>query len=67
LSQSVPQQDTAVSLTIGARTGSYSGMLTSRTFNVVWVGPNHGAGLAVTATPDQAVKYDGTQVVVSAK
>jgi len=59
--------EAAQQLTIGARTGSYSGMLTSRTFNVVWVGPNHGAGLAVTATPDQAVKYDGTQVVVSAK
>jgi alpha-D-xyloside xylohydrolase len=54
-------------LTIGARTGSYTGMLASRTFNVVWVGPNHGAGLAVTSTPDQVVKYDGSQVVVSAK
>ena len=59
--------DTAQQLTIGARTGSYTGMLASRTFNVVWVGANHGAGLAVTATPDQVVKYTGAQVVVSAK
>jgi alpha-D-xyloside xylohydrolase len=57
--------DTAQQLTIGARTGSYSGMLSSRTFNIVWVGSNHGAGLAVTATPDQVIKYNGTQVVVS--
>jgi alpha-D-xyloside xylohydrolase len=54
-------------LTIGARTGSYSGMPTSRTFNVVWVGANHGAGVGVSATPDQVVKYDGTQAVVTAK
>jgi alpha-D-xyloside xylohydrolase len=42
-------------------------MLTSRTFNVVWVGANHGAGVAVTSAPDQVVKYSGAQVVVSAK
>ena len=54
-------------LTVGARSGSYSGMPTSRTFNVVWVGPNHGAGVGVTATADQVVRYDGTQAVVNAK
>ena len=53
-------------LTIGARTGSYSGMPTSRTFNVVWVSPNHGSDVGVTATPDQVVTYDGSQVVVTA-
>jgi len=53
-------------LTIGARTGSYTGMPTTRTFNVVFVGTNHGNGLAVTAAPDQVVKYDGTQAVVTA-
>ena len=41
-------------------------MPTSRTFNVVWVGANHGSGLEVTATPDQVVKYDGSEVTVSA-
>ena len=56
----------AKTLTIGARTGSYAGMPTTRTFNVVFVGANHGGGLAVTATPDQVVKYDGTQAVVTA-
>ena len=40
-------------------------MLSSRTFNVVWVGHGHGSG--VTASPDQVVKDDGAQVVVSAK
>ena len=59
--------DSAQQLTIGARTGSYTGMLTTRTFNIVWVGANHGAGIAVTATADQVVKYTGASAVVSAK
>ncbi len=59
--------DAAQQLTIGARTGSYTGMLTTRTFNIVWVGSNHGTGIGVTGTPDQVVKYSGAQVVVSGK
>jgi alpha-D-xyloside xylohydrolase len=59
--------DTAQQLTIGARSGSYTGMLASRTFNVVWVGANHGSGIGVTASPDRVVQYSGAQVVVSAK
>jgi alpha-D-xyloside xylohydrolase len=53
-------------LTIGARSGTYSGMLTTRSFNVVWVGQSHGNGIGVTGAADQVVKYDGSQVVVSA-
>jgi alpha-D-xyloside xylohydrolase len=56
----------AKTLTIGARTGSYTGMPATRTFNVVFVGANHGTGVGVTTTPDQAVHYDGTQTVVTA-
>jgi alpha-D-xyloside xylohydrolase len=56
----------AKTLTIGARTGSYTGMPTTRTFNVVFVGANHGSGIAVTGTPDQVVHYDGTQAVATA-
>jgi alpha-D-xyloside xylohydrolase len=59
--------DSAQQLTIGARTGSYTGMLASRTFDIVWVGAGHGAGVAVTATADQVVEYNGASVVVSAK
>jgi hypothetical protein len=51
-------------LTIGARTGSYSGMPVNRTFNIVWVTSNHGNGVNVSVA-DQAVDYDGTQVVVN--
>jgi len=54
-------------LTIGARTGSFPGMQMTRTFNVVFVGGSHGSGVEVSATPDQVVKYDGTQAAVTAK
>ena len=53
-------------LTIGARTGSYTGMPSNRTFNVVWVGANHGVGVDVTAA-DEVVKYDGSAMVVTAR
>ena len=58
--------DAAGELSIGARAGTYTGMPASRTFNVVWVGANHGSGIDVTATADQVVKYDGSAVVVTA-
>lgn len=53
-------------LTIGARKGSYTGMPASRTFRIVRVGSNHGAGVDVTAAPDQMVTYNGSEVVVTA-
>jgi alpha-D-xyloside xylohydrolase len=59
--------DTAQQLSIGARTGTYTGMPATRTFNVVWVGASHGVGAEVTATADQVVKYDGSAAVASAK
>jgi alpha-D-xyloside xylohydrolase len=57
--------DAAGQLTIGARTGSYAGMPATRKFNIVWVGPDHGGGVDVTAAPDQVVDYDGSAVSVS--
>jgi alpha-D-xyloside xylohydrolase len=58
--------DATKTLTIGARSGSFTGMLATRTFNVVWVGANHGTGIGVTATADQVVNYDGTATTVKA-
>jgi hypothetical protein len=43
-------------------------MLKERTFKVVWVGPEHGAGIPVTDKPDVVVRYNGSAVkVVRAK
>ena len=46
--------DTAQQLTIGARTGSYTGMLASRTFNVVWVGRVTARALASPPPPTRS-------------
>jgi alpha-D-xyloside xylohydrolase len=59
--------ESAKQLTIGAPEGTYPGMPTTRTFNVVFVGANHGAGLAVTAAPDKVVTYNGSAQVVTAR
>jgi hypothetical protein len=42
-------------------------MPATRTFNVVWVGANHGSGVEVVAAPDKVVQYNGSAVVVSAR
>jgi alpha-D-xyloside xylohydrolase len=59
--------DSTKTLSIGARIGSYPGMPATRTFNVVFVGANHGSGVDVSAAPDQVVKYDGSEASVTAK
>src|SRR5260221_14495368 len=53
-------------LTIGQRQGRYPGMLTSRTFNIVWVSAGHGVGVPATPSPDATVQYTGQSVNVPA-
>jgi alpha-D-xyloside xylohydrolase len=52
-------------LEIGKRTGDFPGMLKERTFNVVWVSANHGAGVPITDQPDAVIHYEGKAVKVS--
>ena len=56
--------ESAGTLTIGARNGSYPGMLEKRTFRVVMVGPERGTGLSPPRKPDAAVTYRGEEVTV---
>ncbi len=58
--------ESAQTLTIGARQGSFPGMLSNRTFRVVWVDAGQGAGIPSTTTADEIVNYTGAEVVVSA-
>lgn len=51
-------------LTIGARRGTFPGMLASRSFHVVFVRENRGAGIRATAQPDRVVAYSGRAVTV---
>ena len=56
--------EAAQALTIGQRQGSFPGMLVNRTFRVVFVAENHGAGIGAAAQPDRTVRYDGTAITV---
>ena len=56
--------DATQELTIGERQGSFPGMLSSRTFNLVVVGAAHGAGPGITQAPDETVSYTGAELVV---
>jgi alpha-D-xyloside xylohydrolase len=52
-------------LTVGDRQGQFPGMLASRTFGVVFVGENHGVGIAPSDIPDKVVQYSGKQITVT--
>jgi alpha-D-xyloside xylohydrolase len=52
-------------LTIGDRTGTFPGMLESRTILVVFVGQNHGVGGGPVDKVDKAVRYSGTKITVA--
>jgi len=56
--------DAAKILTLGPTQGDFPGMLKERTFNVVLVKAKHGSGIAAVETPDQWVRYKGTEVQV---
>jgi len=56
--------DAGQTLTLGARQGSFTGMLATRTFDIVWVGPGHGVGVNPSGTVDKTISYDGTAVTI---
>ena len=56
--------DAGQTLTLGARQGKFPGMLATRTFDIVWVGPGHGVGVNPSGTVDKTVSYDGTAVSI---
>lgn len=56
--------DSAGTLTIENRKGSFEGMLDKRTFHLIIVRENHGTGIEITPTPDRIVQYDGKRQVI---
>ena len=52
-------------LTIGDRAGSFPGMPESRTFHIVFVHANHGAGGGLTEAPDKTITYSGKTLTVT--
>jgi alpha-D-xyloside xylohydrolase len=61
----VDWNDGAGKLTIGARQGSFPGMLASRTFRIVFVSGNHGTGIEPVTQADKVVTYTGEVVVIA--
>ena len=47
---------------IGARSGSFTGMLTNRVFKVVYVTSSHGTGITTTANADFTLNYSGAAI-----
>ena len=52
-------------LTIGDRKGQFPGMLTSRKFQVVFVGENRGTGIAPSDNPSAVITYSGKATTVT--
>lgn len=52
-------------LTIGARSGSFPGMVNKRQFRLVIVKENHGAGAAASTSFDREVTYTGKELQVA--
>ena len=57
--------DASKTLSIGARQGSFTGMLASRTFQIVRIAAGKAVGYPSTATPDKTVTYTGAAIDVS--
>jgi alpha-D-xyloside xylohydrolase len=54
--------DASQTLTIGERTGTFPGMLESRTLYIVFVDEGHGAGGALTLNAVKSVTYTGKRI-----
>ena len=57
--------DAKSELTIGARAGRFDGMLQTRTFRVIFVRENHGAGPEEQSEVDREITYSGNAVTVA--
>ncbi len=63
----IPMQwdDSTHTLTIGDRVGAFPGMLEKRTFKIVFVKQNHGAGGGLTEKVDKTISYSGNKMIVT--
>jgi alpha-D-xyloside xylohydrolase len=54
-------------LIVGKRHGSFTGMLETRTFEIVWIGKQNVHGLDFQSKPDATISYDGAQRSIKMK
>ena len=57
--------DATRTLTIGARSGAFTGMPASRTFQVVLVTSSKAVGFSFSPTADKTVTYTGAEIEVT--
>jgi alpha-D-xyloside xylohydrolase len=57
--------DARRTLIIGDRQGQFPGMLTERTFQIVFVGEKHGVGITPEGKPDKVIHYAGKAMSVT--
>ena len=57
--------DARQTLTIGERQGHFPGMLTERTFQIVFVGEKRGVGITPESKPDKVIRYAGKTTSVT--
>jgi alpha-D-xyloside xylohydrolase len=58
----ITYNDALKKVTIGTRSGSFTGMLQNRVFTIVFVSSGHGVGEAITTVPDCIINYSGSQI-----
>jgi alpha-D-xyloside xylohydrolase len=58
-------EDASKTLTIGAREGTYPGMLPEHKFNVVLVTKSHGTGIEESPTADKSITYNGAKTTTT--
>ena len=61
----ISYNDASGTLTIGARKGSFAGMVDNREFNVRWISGASANASEFDAKPDQSVHYSGQAVEIS--
>jgi alpha-D-xyloside xylohydrolase len=59
--------DSTRTLSIGERKGTFTGMLASRTFQVVFVSSSRSVGFSFTPTADRTVSYTGAALDATAE
>lgn len=60
----ITYHDESRNVIIGARKGTFTGLVPKKIFNIVFVGNDHGTGLGITANPDERLEYTGSQVSI---
>jgi alpha-D-xyloside xylohydrolase len=51
-------------LTVGRREGTFTGMLTKRKFEIVWISKDKSVGVGLSTKPDSKIDYNGDEVTV---